>query len=268
MADDRAVIVAPARLSQVHAYQISTRPLQVARSCAYRRRRREHSFARDEGRCFAVPARLPTSSGGSDRTNPLRHRGGDRCWPGSRPDRHAWRSSGRHQPSAKPKTALTSHDALEAPTPGRAEVAPHCSRRRGPVMVGGQPAHRGGFSPRRRERSFGCGAWRCADGQARPARPRGGRGDGFDGRPAREVVALACDVAALDLRVGLPVAGRDARPGATLASRGAACGIAHLGDEDRGEDRSDALDRLDGLVALVAFRASVMVPSAILISRS
>src|SRR5436190_5160028 len=77
-------------------------------------------------------------------------------------------------------------------------------------------------------------------------------GDGLDGRPPNQTGALLGDRTAMDLGVGLAMAGRHSRPRAQVASRAEAGYVADLGHEHCSEHRSDPVEGLVGPIAVVA----------------
>lgn len=66
------------------------------------------------------------------------------------------------------------------------------------------------------------------------------------GRPAHQCAALFGDPAAVHLRIGLTVGRGQPGPGGQLLGPLEAGDIADLGDEDRGQYRTDTVDGLDG----------------------
>src|SRR5919106_6866978 len=84
-------------------------------------------------------------------------------------------------------------------------------------------------------------------------------GDRFDRCPPHQRRALFGDVAAVDLGVGLAVAGGEARPRAQVPSVREPTDIADLGDHDRGGDATHAVKGLDRAVTLVVSQASVQL---------
>ena len=78
--------------------------------------------------------------------------------------------------------------------------------------------------------------------------------DGLHGRPPHEFGALLGDVPAADNRVGLAVLGGQSGPRTQVAGIGEAVHVPDFGDEYRTEDRADAGQLLNRLIAAIAVK--------------
>ncbi len=80
--------------------------------------------------------------------------------------------------------------------------------------------------------------------------------DSLDGSPAHQAAALFGDVAPLDGRIRLPVAGDEPGPGGQAVGAAEAVNVADLGHEDGPQHRAHPGDPLDHPVAIVISEAA------------